>query len=289
MKKVLYLLLFVAACKSSSPDEKVDRIAVITEHVLINIISTVYQPETFNGDVEHISEATYREFHLDDGYISKDTILKEYLFRDHRLHQVATITRRMPHDTLTIQYDTTGRISAFIYSDHRSTYNVDRFKYDAAGRRVEMMNRIYSTERRQLYEYNKTGDSLYITKEPGGEKQCIYIKENGDVVTVTYKIVDVDMSSRYEYNSLNQPVTSYYYHGGAAHKRVRKYDSQGNCVAEEFHYSDAANKDGYGGVDPQNSNATVYVYDKKDNWTSRKVQQLDKSEFIVTTRKITYR
>ncbi len=291
MKRVLYLLLFLAACKSS--DKEVDRIAVITEQVLNEDITTAFRPERFEGDVEHISEAIYKQDKAADSYIKKDTVLREYLFKDHGLHQIATITRRMPKDTLTIRYDTAGRILALIYSDHRSTYNTDRFKYDAAGRRIEKLNRIYRTESRQLYEYNKTGDSLMIRGGDGNDIEHVYIRQKGDVVTVTCEFLGEGFKGEsivYEYNSENKPVTLYYYSNGMVeNKIIEKYDSHGNLVRWEYYQSNRAKKDTFGEMDAILSHTVEYTYDNKGNWTSKKEQAVDKNWSVVTTREITYR
>ncbi|SDG56874.1 hypothetical protein [Chitinophaga filiformis] len=293
MKKVLYLLMFVVACKSSSSEKEADRIALITEKVLNDDITTAFRPEIFEGEIEHISEVIYKEDKAADGYLRKDTASKEYLFKDHRLHQIAAVTVRMSKDTLTIRYDTAGRILALINSDDRSRYNTDSFRYDAAGRRIEKMNRIYSTETRHLYEYNKAGDSLMIRGGDGNDIERIYIKEKGDVVTVTREFLAEGFrggSYVYEYDEQNRPVTLYYYSsGGAESKVIEKYDSRGNLVKWEYHRSDRTKKDAFGGMDAMLSHTVEYTYDNKGNWTSKKEQAGDKNWSEVTTRKITYR
>jgi len=293
MKKVLYLLMFVAACKSSSSEKEADRIALITEKVLNDDITTAFRPEMFEGDIEHISEVIYKEDKAADGYVRKDTVSKEYLFKDHRLYQIAAVTVRMSKDTLTIRYDTAGRILALINSDNRSRYNTDSFRYDAAGRRIEKANRIYSTETRHLYEYNKTGDSLMVRAKDGNDIERISIKEKGDVVIVTREFLAEGFkggSYVYEYDEQSRPVILYYYANGVAENKViEKYDSHGNLVKWEYHRGDRTKKDGFGEMDAILSHTVEYTYDSKGNWTSKKEQAVDKDWSVMTTRKISYR
>lgn len=293
MKRVLYLLLFFAACKSSSSDKEVDRMASVTERILNEDISTAFRPETFEGDIERISEVTYSETSAGDGYVNKDTVLKEYLFKDDRLHQIATVTRRMRNDTLTIRYDTAGRILALIYSDNQSTYNTERFKYDATGRRIEKTNRFYSTESRHLYAYNQKGDTLLITCEPDNNQERISISKDGNETTVTRHALHSALMSRSQvekYNRLNQLIGVYVYQDGKAdYKVIRKYDSHGNLLSWEQHQGDHMTENGFGEVDKMISYATEYTYDKKGNWTRMKQQMQDKSWTATTTRKIIYR
>lgn len=293
MKRVLYLLLFLAACKSSSSDKEVDRATSVIEQILNEDISTAFRPETFEGDISHISEVTYSETSAGDGYVNKDTVLKEYLFKDHRLHQIATVTRRMRNDTLTIRYDTAGRILALIYSDNQSTYNTDRFKYDATGRRIEKTNRFYSTESRHLYTYNPKGDTLLITWEPDNNKEQICISKDGNETTVTRHALNSALMSRSQvekYNGLNQVVGIYVYEDGKAdYKVIKKYDSHGNLLSWEQHQGDHMTENGFGEVDKMISYATEYAYDEKGNWTSMKKQVQDKGWTATTTRKIIYR
>jgi YD repeat-containing protein len=293
MKRVLYLLLFVAACKSSSPDEKVDRIAVITENLLNEDISSAFRPEKLAGNIAHISEITYKAYTADDGYIKKDTILKEYLFSDNRPYKIASVSRRMPIDTLTIQYDTIGRLLALIHSDNRSSYNTDRFKYDAAGRRIEKTNRVYSSESRYVYEYNEPGDSLLVTVGPGRQKEGIYMNEEGDTITVTRVVFDEGLgkgTAEFKYNRQNQLVVMYHHFPGVvANKVIQAYDSHGNPVRWDYYREDPVKKGVFTGIDETLSYATEYTYDKNGNWTVQKQQMRDKSLSITTTRKITYR
>jgi YD repeat-containing protein len=293
MKRLLYLLLLLAACKSSSSDKEVDRIAVITEQVLNEDFTTPFRPETFQGDIEHISEVFYAETKAGDGYIERDTVSKEYFFKDHRLYQVATSTRGTKYDTLTIRYDTAGRILALIYSDDYRTYNTDRFRYDAAGRRIEKVNRFFTTESHRLYKYSKTGDTLLISSENGRNTQRIMISEKRGILMVTHQMLNDDSlswSREDEYNRLNQLVGMYTYTNGKAdYKVIKKYDSYGNIVWWEHYLGDRLTKDGFGEVDKSISLRSEYEYDKKGNWTIEKTTPLDKSWTSVTTRKISYR
>lgn len=294
MKRALYLLLFLAACKSSPSDKEVNGSIPVTEQILNEYITTAFRPETFEGDIEHISEVAYRETRAGDGYVNKDTVLKEYLFRDHRLHQIATVSKRMPYDTLTIRYDNAGRILALIYSDNQSTYNTDRFKYDAAGRRIEKINRFYSTESRDVYEYSQQGDTLLISREPGSHRERISISKEGDETTVTRRSLDADqvIPQFYvqKYNQLNQQVGTYVYQDDKAeYKVLKKYDSHGNLLSWEQQQGDHMTKDGFGDADNMISFRIEYTYDDKGNWTSKKEQALDKSSIVTTNRQITYR
>ncbi|UPK69174.1 hypothetical protein [Chitinophaga filiformis] len=287
MKRILYLLLFLAACKSSSSDQEADRITVIREKILNENIIADFRPETFEGEVDHISEVIYK-----DSPVETDTVSKEYWFKDHRLHRISAITRRMPKDTLTIRYDTAGRILSLINSDGRSNYNIDSFRYDAAGRRIEQMNRIFSIETRHLYEYNKAGDSLLIRKGEEDNVDSIYIRKNGDVITVTRAFGEGYKGATYvyEYDGQNRPVTLYCYQNGVADSKViEKYDSHGNLVKWEYYRADTTTKGGFGEMDATLSYTFEYTYDNKGNWTSRKKQAVDKSQAIVVARKITYR
>lgn len=291
MKRVLYLLLFLTACKSSSPDKETNRIALITEKTLNEDISTSFRPEIFEGDVEHISETIYKEKQAADSYVKKDTVLKEYLFKDHRLYQIAAVTERMSKSALNIRYDTAGRILALVSSDDRNRYNTDSFRYDAAGRRIEKMNRIYSTESRHLYEYNKTGDSLLIRDGNGNDVERIYIGEKGDTVTVTREFLGEfeGGSYVYEYDENNRPVTFYFNFKGLENKVTEKYDSHGNLVRWEYYNGDSVKKGVFLKMDKGMSHTVEYTYDNKGNWTFKKVQGMDKGWSVVTTRKITYR
>ncbi|PSL25494.1 hypothetical protein [Chitinophaga ginsengisoli] len=293
MKRVLYLLLLLAACKSSSSEKEVDRIVLITEKVLNADFTTAFHPEAFEGDVARISEATYNEKKATDGYVKKDTVRKEYLFKDHRLHQIATVTARMSRDTLTIRYDTVGRILALIGSDDRNRYCADSFKYDAAGRRIERMSRIFSTESRHLYEHNKKGDSLLIRSGDGKDIERISINEKGDIVTVTRALLSEDDkggSYVYEYDENNRLVTLYLHFMGMTDvKVIAKYDSHGNLVRWEYHRVDDSGKSLSAEMDKVLSYTIEYTYDNKGNWTVKKQQPVDKKWTSVTTRKITYR
>ncbi|SHM02727.1 hypothetical protein [Chitinophaga sp. CF418] len=290
MKRVLYLLLLLAACKASS-DKEVDRIAEIKEKVLNNDITVTFRPEIFQGDIVHISEATYMEDEAADTYIKKDTILKEYLFKDQRLHQIATVTRRMLNDTLTIQYDTAGRILALINSDDFSTYNADRFKYDTNGRRIEKINRIYSTETRHLYQY-KTGDSLLVLDGDENSIESIVMEQKGDAIMVKRNLIKdgKGYSTVDEYNKLNQLVTTYFFFGAVVEtKLVSKYDDHGNLIAFDYHQGDSTRKSISDELYKARSFTVEYTYDNKGNWISRKEQAGDKKSSATTTRKITYR
>lgn len=293
MKRVLYLLLLLAACKSSSSEKEVDRIALITEKVLNEDFTTSFRPETFEGDVARISEVTYKESRAADGYVKKDTVRREYLFKDHRLHQIATVTARMSRDTLTVRYDTAGRILAIIRSDDRNRYCADTFKYDAAGRRIERMSRFYSTENRHLYEHNKTGDSILIRGGDGKDVERICISEKGGVATVTRELLSEDYkggSYVYEYDGNNRPVKSYLYLNGLALAEViEKYDSHRNLVRREHHNRDASGKGFSTYIDDVLSNTVEYTYDSKGNWEVKKEQRVDKKWTLTKTRKITYR
>ncbi len=288
MKKVLYLLLFITACKSSSQEE-VDRIALIRERVLNEDITVAYRPETFKGDIAHISEVYCRELKAGDGYVRRDTTLKEYSFKDHRLHQIATVTKRMPYDTLTIRYDSAGRIFELINSDDRRViYNVDRFKYDAAGRRIEKANRVYSTESRRSYEYNNAGDSLVVKGADGTKIKDIYIGKKEDHVTVT-NVINAG-TIVYEFDEHNQLVGIYVYEDNkASYKVSRKYDSQGNPVSWEQYTGDHMTREGFGKMNESLSFTTIYTYDNTGNWTIKKEQPKDKGWSGVTMRKITYK
>lgn len=291
MKRVLYLLLFIAACRSSSSDREVGNTASLTEKVLDMYITTAFRPEMFHGDIEHISETTYEEHAAADAYIKKDTILKEYSFKDHRLHQIATVTRRMLNDTLTIQYDTAGRILTLINSDGLSTYNTDRFKYDEKGRRIEKVNRLYTTESHQIYKY-KGEDTLLIMDGTENPMESIVMKEKGDVTTVKYHLTKDDEGSSTvdEYNRKNQLVTELIFFAGVAETKVAfKYDDRGNLVAWDYQRGDSAR----GIISDKSYKArsfTVeYTYDDKGNWISRKEQARDTSYTVMTTRKIAYK
>lgn len=291
MKRLLYLLLLLAACKSSSSDKEVDRIAVIRERVLNGYITASFRPEIFHGDIEHISQATYEENEAADAYIKKDTILKEYTFKKHRLYQIASVTRRMLKDTLTIQYDTMDRILAFVSTDGLSIYNSDRFKYDAEGRRIEKVSRIYSTETRHLYKY-KTGDTLLIMD--GAEKpiESIVIKEKEDTIIVKRELTKdhEGTSTVEEYNKDNQLVIEYFYLDGMAQtKIVNKYDDHGNLVALDYYKGDNMHQVVSDELLKAASFTVEYDYDNKGNWISRKEQSRDKKHSSTTTRKITYR
>lgn len=293
MKRVVYLLLFMAACKWSSPEKKVDKMASVMEQVLNEDITRVFTREKFEEDVEHISEVicTERKAHE---YIAKDTIYREYLFSDHRLHQVASVTRRMRNDTLTIRYDTAGRILSLIHSDGHGTYNTNRFKYDADGRRIGYTNRFFSTESGYRYEYNKRGDTVLVIPEPGGYKERICISIEGDETTVTRQLlgdeVFLSMTRVQKYNRLNQLTGLFVLQNGkAGYKLTKEYDSHGNVLLQEEHQGDRVTKDGYGDADKSKSIKTEYTYDKAGNWITRKEQQLGKSQIVTTMRKITYR
>ncbi|MCF6403817.1 hypothetical protein L3C95_13075 [Chitinophaga filiformis] len=293
MKRVLYLLLLLAACKSSSSDEKVDRIALIREKVLNEHFTTPFRPETFQGDIEHISEVFYTETKAGDGYIERDSVLKEYLFKDHRLYRIVTTSRRTTNDTLTIRYDSAGRILALIYSDDYNTYNADRFRYDAAGRRVEKVNRFFSTESHQFYEYSKMGDTLLISAGKGSNKEQIIISEKKGILMAVHRMLNQDSMSwsrEDEYNSLNQLVGMYTYTNGKAdYKVIKKYDRYGNIVLWEHYHADSLTKDSFGQINKAMSFTSEYEYDKKGNWTIEKATPHDKTWTSVTTRKITYR
>lgn len=289
MKRVLCLLLLIAACKSSSSEKEADRIAVIREKVLNEDITVAYRPEALKGDIAHISEVYCRELRTGDDYTRRDTTLKEYSFKDHRLYQIATVTKRMPHDTLTIRYDSAGRIFELINSDDRRIiYSLDRFKYDAAGRRVEKTNRVYSTESRRSYAYNKAGDSIVVKGDDGLKIKDIYIAKKEDHVTVT-NIINAG-TIVYEYDQHNQLVGIYVYEDNkASYKVIRTYDSQGNAISWEQYAGDHMTKEGFGKLNESLSFTTEYTYDNKGNWISKKEQPKDKGWSGVTTRKITYR
>lgn len=293
MKRVLYLLLFVAACKPSSQKEEGERMTSIMEQVLNEYITRVFSREKFEGDVEHISEVDCSETKIHDRIV-RDTIYREYLFKDHRLHQVASVTRRMRNDTLTIRYDTAGRILALIYSDGQGTYNTNLFKYDADGARIGYTNRFFSTESGYRYEYNKKGDTVLVISEPGGYEERISISLEGDETIVTrYPLGDdvfMPTTRVQKYNRLNQLTELSVLENGRAWSKVTKeYDSHGNVLSEEEHPGDRITKDGFGEADKSKSISTEYTYDKAGNWIIMRGQLQDKSAFITTTRKITYR
>jgi YD repeat-containing protein len=290
MRKVCWVLLALAAC--TSPERKENNGAPVPEQILNEDISTTFRPETFAGDIEHISEVTYTAVTTGD-YVRKDTSTREYLFKGKRLYQVATVTRRMRIDTLTIRYDTAGRIAALVYSDDRNTYNTDRFKYDAAGRRIEKVNRFYTTESRSSYQYNKAGDTLLITRQPGNSKELISIRRQADTVLVTRQPLDSSSMAQTvveKYNKANQLVeVSVYLNGMADYKVIKSYDNHGNLLLWEHRQGNHQQKEGFGEVNKRISYNREYTYDSKGNWISRKEQMQDKGWSAVTTRKISYR
>ncbi|TWW01965.1 hypothetical protein [Chitinophaga pinensis] len=295
MRRLLWLLPVLAACKSTTTSkvtvEKKDRIAVITAQLLDEDITTVFRPEQLEGTVSHISEKTYTETKASD-YTYKDTISREYLFRDGRLHQIAVATRRMQHDTLTIRYDSAGRIQALIYSDHHSTYNTDKFMYDANGRRIEKVNRFYSIESSSKYKYSPKGDSIWITRQPGDRKEFITITEKGGPLEVSRHIMPVEMPWKTiieQYNPACQLTQRVEQEADTVNYKLSlQYNEKGNNIVwKQYHRNDntAAKADS---VNLKASFNTAYIYDNKGNWTSKTEEQLGKGWKSVTTRKIVY-
>jgi hypothetical protein len=295
MRRLLCLLLVLAACKSSTTSkvavEKKDRVAVVTAQLLDEDITTVFRPEQLEGGVEHISEKTYTETKASD-YTYKDTISREYLFHDGRLHQIAVATRRMRHDTLTIRYDTAGRIQALIYSDNHSTYNTDKFRYDAKGRRTEKVNRFYSIESSSKYKYSPKGDSIWITRQPGDRKELITIAEKGGPLEVSRHIMPVEMPWRTvieQYNPACQLIERVELEADTVNYKLSlQYNEKGNGIVwKQFHRKEntATKADS---VNLKASFNTAYTYDSKGNWTSKTEEQLGKGWKSVTTRKIVY-
>ncbi|MBW8685346.1 hypothetical protein [Chitinophaga rhizophila] len=284
MRRLLWLMLLLAACTSSTRSEKEekDRIGTITSRILSEMNMFAFRPLQLEGDIRQISEITSIATAVDN-HTRRDTIRREYIFREGMLHQVATASRRMQADTLTIRYDATGRISALIHSDNAQTYSTETYRYDTAGRYVEKADRIYSEASKSTYRYSQARDTIWIARYPEGKQYRLLVQQRGDTITTvqdelpqtaeSIKIIE-------QYDLSNQPVITALYLGGVQqYKTLKQYDKYGNMIVATR----------YAGDQVRSRDTTSYVYDKKGNWTSKTVKEQYKRQTTVITRKIVYR
>lgn len=295
MRRLLCLLLILAACKSSTKTEqkeKKDRLSVVTTYVLEGSTNdNVFHRERFHGDIDHIAETARRETHMSDSYVRKDTVLRHYIFREGHLYQVAGRSRRMQPDTMTMRYDTAGRILARVYSDEREMYYANVYAYNHAGRLSKIVHRLFSIVDSTLYRYNTAGDT--ISADGPVTKKKISIRARGDEMIVQHYMVDEAVMRLGDVETYNgnglQTSLSHYADGQLFYKVFRKYDKYDNPVSLEYHKADYTAKDSVAGADPSRSYKIAYKYDNEGNWTSKVQTWYDTSKIIITERKITYR
>lgn len=287
MKRVVCFLLIITACKSSlKPSEERNSMTAVTQKMLNELLTVAYYPENFNGDIEHISELYTGEVRAGDGYVRKDTVYREYWFTDGRLVKIASTTRRMLNDTLTIRYDDAGRITELASSDARKVYNRDQLKYDTSGRRIEKKNQVYNTANIEVYGYCRTGDTVLIRPGKGGMTDSLYCTRMEDHIIITY--ITNGEKILYDYDRDAQLVerTIYGENNSALSKATSKYDSKGNIVWREFRQGDGKPNGKFELV--RNTVNFEYTYDSQGNWTFRKEDGRDGNR-RVTKRNITYR
>lgn len=294
MRRLLCLLLVLAACKSSTKKEaeRKDRLAVVTAYVLEGSTSdNAFHREQFHGDVDHIAETESRETHMSDSYVKKDTVLRNYIFKEGQLYQVAGRSSRMHHDTVTMRYDTAGRVLARVHSDDRATYSSNVYVYNHAGRLSKTVYRLFSIGDTTIYKYNESGDTISIESPVNRKRICIVAE--GDGMTVRHDVVEyprfkLDYMETYNSDHL-QTTFTHFVGGGVFYKVFRKYDKHNNPVSWEYHRGNQKVKGGVDPVDPSRSYKVAYEYDSKGNWTSKAQTWYDTSKVIVIKRKITYR
>jgi YD repeat-containing protein len=298
MRRLLYVVLLFAACKSSTKTEKEakDRLAVVTAQVLEGSPDAAYHAEEFQGDIDQITEISFSQTHLADAYIRKDTLSRTYLFSDGRLYKIISSSRRMKYDTLTIRYDTSGRKQLITYADQHEIYHTQSFRYDVAGRCIEEASRFLSVKVLTDYNYNKTGDTFSIARIFDGNKadipEQIILTKEGDDIIVKHHYQAGELHGMFiieRYNSDDKQVSISYYTGNSLHHKViTKYDGKGNAIASEYHPMDPAAKDSVGPVSASQSSIIKYQYDGEGNWTSKTEQEGDTTQVTVTKRTIKY-
>lgn len=287
MKRALYLLLILAACKSeeAKKEAKKDRVAdVMKQEVKEKIYAGVGLPlEHFSGNIALIEETTVDEIMYDD-HTRHDTSRVNYVFKDNQLHLVA-INKRKP-DTIVINHDASGNIISILKTDDWKPYLATQLTYDADGRCISSKGHFYSIGIGMSFTYGKAGDSIYTFDANRNRNEIMAFKQQGDTLVVEEKIATqhgylLNAVKKYNEAAVKTENMSYVYEDETdtvGYRETARYDKYGNVVEKTTSHR------------PGN-NIFEYTYDKKGNWTMRKQLPKNKREgwLSLTTRKISYR